>query len=114
MDLLGPRGREHDGGARGGRLADDGAHVLLEAHVEHAVGLVEHHVLHVAKVDGTLLCEVEQPAWRPPPARPRAAAASAAPWARRRRCTPSRRRTPPPPPCTPPRTASPARASGRG
>mmetsp|Transcript_26143 Transcript_26143/g.84371 ORF Transcript_26143/g.84371 Transcript_26143/m.84371 type:complete len:204 (-) Transcript_26143:938-1549(-) len=45
-DALWPRRREHDGAACGRRGGDDGANVFLEAHVQHAVSLIEHQVLH--------------------------------------------------------------------
>ena len=38
------------------------ADVADEAHVEHAVGLIEHQDLNLIQVDGTLLLEVDQPA----------------------------------------------------
>ena len=39
---------------------EDAADVVDEAHVEHAVGLVEHEDLDLAQVDGLLLHVVEQ------------------------------------------------------
>jgi hypothetical protein len=47
-----------------GQQADDAADVVDEAHVEHAVGFVQHQDLDVAQVDGLLLHVVEQPARR--------------------------------------------------
>ena len=41
---------------------EDLADVVDEAHVEHAVGLVQHQDLDLAQVDGLLLHVVEQPA----------------------------------------------------
>ena len=35
-----------------------------EAHVEHAIGFIEHEALDVAQVDRALLGEIEQPAGR--------------------------------------------------
>ncbi len=39
---------------------DDLANVVDEAHVEHAIGLVEHQHLHLGKIRGTLLRQIEQ------------------------------------------------------
>lgn len=44
LDLFGPSGREHARLARTFDLTDDAADVLLEAHVEHAVGFIKHQV----------------------------------------------------------------------
>ncbi len=41
---------------------DDAANVGQEAHVEHAIRLVEHEDLDVTKIDGALLRMIEQPA----------------------------------------------------
>ena len=41
---------------------DDAANVGQEAHVEHAVGFVEHEDLDVPEIDGALLRMIEQPA----------------------------------------------------
>jgi hypothetical protein len=41
-DLVGERGREQVGLALARRVLDHATHVVGEAHVEHAVGLVEH------------------------------------------------------------------------
>ena len=46
-DARGQRGREQRGLPLGGQLVQDGLEVVLEAHVEHLVGLVEHHELHL-------------------------------------------------------------------
>ena len=43
-----------------GSLADDPADVVDEAHVEHAVGFVEHEDFDAVEADGTVLHEVEQ------------------------------------------------------
>ncbi|MCG3189580.1 MAG: hypothetical protein LKCHEGNO_02048 [Burkholderiaceae bacterium] len=69
-----PVGQRLDVVAEGGReqqallsLRQDREHLLDvvdEAHVEHAVGLVEHEHLHVAQVERALTVVVEQPAGR--------------------------------------------------
>ena len=46
------------------QLGDDLADVVDEAHVEHAVGFVEHQHLDAAQVDVALVHQVEQPAGR--------------------------------------------------
>ena len=46
------------------QLGDDFADVLDEAHVEHAIGFVEHEKLDVAKAQRIALHEIEQPARR--------------------------------------------------
>jgi hypothetical protein len=45
-----------------GVFGDDFADVVDEAHVEHAVGLVEHEVFDLAELEAVALHEVEQPA----------------------------------------------------
>ena len=57
-------GREQQRLARGGRGADDLLHGRPEAHVQHAVGLVQHEHLHVAEAHGALFHEVDQAARR--------------------------------------------------
>lgn len=50
LHLLGPRRREEQGLALARHFIDDGSNLRLEAHVQHAVGLVEgegHDVRHV-------------------------------------------------------------------
>jgi hypothetical protein len=44
--------------------ANDALDVVNEAHVEHAVGLVEDEVLDIAEVDVALFFQVKQTAWR--------------------------------------------------
>ena len=46
----------------GGQQGQDAAHVGPEAHVEHAVGLVEHEDLHLGEIDVAALLQVEQAA----------------------------------------------------
>ena len=43
---------------------DDLADVVDEAHVEHAIGFIEHQHLHLGEIHAALLREVEQPAGR--------------------------------------------------
>jgi len=47
-----------------GQLADDASHGMDEAHVEHAVGLVEHQQLDLVEAHGLALDMVDQPARR--------------------------------------------------
>ena len=47
-----------------GQLGDDLADVVDEAHVEHAVGFVEHQKLDLVEPQGVAVDEVEQPAGR--------------------------------------------------
>ena len=56
------RGGEQQRLAVGGDLRDDLAHLRHEAHVQHAVGLVEYEDLHIAEVAGALVDEVDQAA----------------------------------------------------
>mmetsp|Transcript_1168 Transcript_1168/g.3324 ORF Transcript_1168/g.3324 Transcript_1168/m.3324 type:complete len:285 (+) Transcript_1168:1144-1998(+) len=62
----------NDGGPCGGKhgrlplllvlgLANDKPYILLEAHVEHSVSLIEHELRHVAQIDGILADEILQP-----------------------------------------------------
>ena len=62
--LLGPRGAEHGRLAVGSDLLDDLAYLGLEAHVEHAVGLVEHQVRALGERHRLVLEEVEQASGR--------------------------------------------------
>ncbi len=47
-----------------GQLGDNRSHVVDEAHVQHAVGLVEHEHLHVPQIEGAALHVVHQSARR--------------------------------------------------
>ena len=47
-----------------GSFADDAADVVDEAHVEHAVGFVEHEHLDAVELHGAVRHQVEQPAGR--------------------------------------------------
>ena len=51
LDFRRHGGREHERLARGGRGCDNLHDVVVEAHVEHTVGLVEDEHLHLAEVD---------------------------------------------------------------
>ena len=57
-------GREQQGLALERRLVDDLQDVAGEAHVEHAVGFVEHEDLDLVEADLALLHEIEQAAGR--------------------------------------------------
>ncbi|MDR9095843.1 hypothetical protein FEP46_05607 [Burkholderia multivorans] len=63
-DLAVERGREQHRLARLGRCLDDRFDVFDEAHVEHAVGFVEHEHLQLGQVDAAALEVVEQAARR--------------------------------------------------
>ncbi|MCY1226908.1 hypothetical protein D9M72_391580 [compost metagenome] len=58
------RGREHQRLARSRRGIDDGVDVVGKAHVEHAVGFVEHQHLQGRQVDAASVDMVEQAARR--------------------------------------------------
>ncbi len=60
-DALGHRGREQQVLALARQEPKHPSHVVDEAHVEHAVGLVEHEELDVAEVDVALPDQVQQP-----------------------------------------------------
>ncbi len=62
--LLVERGREQQRLALGRRLAHNAADGGQKAHVEHAVGLVEHQDLDLVQVAGTLLDQIDQTARR--------------------------------------------------
>ncbi len=62
LDLRRARGREQHGLPLRGQLLQDGAHRGQEAHVEHAVGLIQHQHLHAAELGVTLFDVVEQAA----------------------------------------------------
>jgi hypothetical protein len=63
-DVVRERGREHQVLALRRQQLDDPADVADEAHVQHAVGLVQDEDLHVAEIDGALAGVVEQAAGR--------------------------------------------------
>ena len=58
------RGREEHGLARLRDLGEDGLEVVLEAHVEHAVGFVQHQELQAAEIDAAGVHLVEHAARR--------------------------------------------------
>eukprot|EP00657_Telonema_sp_P-1_P010471 TRINITY_DN4918_c0_g1_i1.p2 TRINITY_DN4918_c0_g1~~TRINITY_DN4918_c0_g1_i1.p2 ORF type:complete len:479 (-),score=189.64 TRINITY_DN4918_c0_g1_i1:230-1666(-) len=62
LDLLGPGGGEHDGLAIGADLGADTAHLGLEAHIEHTVGLIEDEVGGTGEVGATDLEEIDETA----------------------------------------------------
>ena len=64
LDLVGEGGREQQRLALLGQVAEDALQVGQEADVEHAVGLVEHHVLDLVEHRVLRLDVVEQPARR--------------------------------------------------
>jgi hypothetical protein len=63
-DFFREGGREHQVLALLRQQANDAADVVDEAHVQHAVGFVQHEDLDVTQVDGLLLHVIEQPARR--------------------------------------------------
>ena len=62
FNLLAHGGREEQGVALGRHSCKDGVDAFGEAHVEHLVSLVEHHILHGAEVCHFALHEVDQSA----------------------------------------------------
>ena len=64
LDVARDGGREQQGLARAGKPRHNLAHAGPKAHVEHAVGLVEHENLHVRQVDFLALHEVDESAGR--------------------------------------------------
>ena len=64
LDLARPRGGPHERLPVGSHVLGHALELLLEAEVEHAVGLVEHQVGGAAQVGLARVEEVEQPAWR--------------------------------------------------
>ena len=63
-DLARDRRGEHTEIAAGSQLVQNARHIVDKAHVEHAVGLVEHDGLDVVELDGTALHVVAQAARR--------------------------------------------------
>lgn len=55
-------GREHREGLAGLHQADDMLHVLIEAHIQHLVSLVEDHLCHMVEVDIVVLVVVHEAA----------------------------------------------------
>ena len=64
LDLRGHRGREEQRLAREGRQLEYALDIRDEAHVEHPVGLVDDHDLHIGQDQFATLEMVEQAAWR--------------------------------------------------
>ena len=64
FNLPAHRGREEQGVAVLGHVLEDGVDALGEAHVEHLVGFVEHHVLEVAEVYASSFHEVDEASGR--------------------------------------------------
>mmetsp|Transcript_11586 Transcript_11586/g.31160 ORF Transcript_11586/g.31160 Transcript_11586/m.31160 type:complete len:401 (+) Transcript_11586:187-1389(+) len=62
LHLLGPRGTPHERLPVGPALAGDLAHLRLETHVQHAVGLIQGQILHVGHADNSARDKVRQPA----------------------------------------------------
>mgnify|MGYP000319035922 CR=1 FL=1 len=62
-DLWGHGGREEHSLLFGGQPLQDLFHVVDKAHVQHPVGLVQHHRLHLVQPDGAPLHMVHQAPW---------------------------------------------------
>ncbi len=61
-DIVGHGRREEQCLPFGGQVLQDPADIGQEAHVEHAVGLIEDQYFHVGEVDGVLAEVIEQAA----------------------------------------------------
>src|SRR3712207_9326239 len=59
------RSREEHSLALRWRFLQDGLDVLDEAHIEHLIGLVEHHRAYLAQLEGASADMIEYPAGRP-------------------------------------------------
>jgi hypothetical protein len=59
---LGHGGGEQQRAGRVGHLLQNGLQLLLEAHVQHLVGLVQHHALHLSSLHVAAAHQVVQPA----------------------------------------------------
>jgi hypothetical protein len=62
FDLLRQRGGEHQRLPFARQLLDDAADVRQEAHVEHAVGFIEHEVFELGEIGAALAHQIEQTA----------------------------------------------------
>ena len=62
FDFLWESGRKEHGLPFGGDVLEDAFHIRQEAHVEHAVGLVQDEDFHIVQVGMTLLDVVQQAA----------------------------------------------------
>ena len=62
-DVVGERCREQQVLTFGRQAGEDLFHVMDKAHVEHAVGFVQHEDFHVGQVDAALAAQVEQTTW---------------------------------------------------
>lgn len=60
LDVLGPRGTEHEGLTVRSNLADDLANLRFETHVQHPVSLVHDQVGHTTQVSFASLEHVNQ------------------------------------------------------
>ena len=61
FNLRGNSRGEQRGLSHLGHLADNSFHIGQKAHVEHAVGLIEHEMLHVAQIERPSFQVIEQP-----------------------------------------------------
>ena len=62
--LLAHGGGEEEGVAGGGHALENLVDALRETHVEHLIGLVEHHVAHVVEMSHTAVHQVDEASWR--------------------------------------------------
>ena len=63
-DGMGHGRGKHQGLSLRGKLGDDFPDIVDEAHIEHAVGLVENETFNVVQAERIALDEIEQPAGR--------------------------------------------------
>mmetsp|Transcript_54992 Transcript_54992/g.131075 ORF Transcript_54992/g.131075 Transcript_54992/m.131075 type:complete len:271 (-) Transcript_54992:159-971(-) len=61
--LLRPCGAEHHGLSALGHMLHDVSNLRLEAHVQHAICLIEDHIANVAEIHLLVTEEIVQPAW---------------------------------------------------
>ena len=62
LDLLAHGGREEQGVAVGGHALENLVDALRETHVEHLIGLVEHHIAHVVELGHAAVHQVDEAA----------------------------------------------------
>ena len=63
MDLRAPGGGQHQRPSVPSALKHNLTSVRLEAHVQHAVRLIQHPERHALQVGPDVLTEIQQPAW---------------------------------------------------
>ena len=63
-NLLGHRSRKKQGSALCRCFFENGLQIIFESHIEHLIGLIEHHIIHCLKIHLTPIHQVYESSWR--------------------------------------------------